>query len=252
MDDYYDEDEATKAAVSASLKEMDSSSHGPSKPRDNNLVDLTEDSDDCPSPSPVQHSTSPVDDTELQRAIDLSLDTQASSVASNSDVPKPSDGGPQSATSAPVYGILGIDRKKQEEERLARVAKKRTAEDLSLPASARQAKTLKSDTYASVSSGPAVKPPATSVTSDPGLEYPHGTVKKTWASGYRRDDDIKIEEVLKKPDLELAVLSSFQWDMDWLFTKFDTTKTRFLLVMGAKEETMVWSTASLIGLVLLS
>jgi hypothetical protein len=48
-----------------------------------------------------------------------------------------------------------------------------------------------------------------------GLQYPDGVVKKTWAFGYDRNgDDIKIEEVLQKSDLEVAVLSSFQVDAD--------------------------------------
>jgi hypothetical protein len=46
-----------------------------------------------------------------------------------------------------------------------------------------------------------------------GIQYPNGVVKKTWAFGYdRQGDDIKIEEVLQKSDLELAVLSAFQLD----------------------------------------
>jgi hypothetical protein len=48
-----------------------------------------------------------------------------------------------------------------------------------------------------------------------GIQYLDGIVKKTWAFGYdRRGDDIKIEEVLQKNDLQLAVLSSYQIDAD--------------------------------------
>lgn len=51
-----------------------------------------------------------------------------------------------------------------------------------------------------------------------GIHYPDGIVKKTWALGYdRKGDDIKIEEVLQKSDLELAVLSSFQIDADCMY-----------------------------------
>ena len=40
-------------------------------------------------------------------------------------------------------------------------------------------------------------------------------MKKTWVLGHDRNgDDIKIEEVLQKSDLEVAVLSSFQLDAD--------------------------------------
>lgn len=65
-------------------------------------------------------------------------------------------------------------------------------------------------------------------------------MKKTWAFlNERKGDDIKIEEVLQKSDLELAVLSSFMWDMDWLFSKLDIRRTRFILIMQAKEEATV-------------
>ena len=48
-----------------------------------------------------------------------------------------------------------------------------------------------------------------------GVQYPDGVVKKTWAFGYdRQGDDIKIEEVFQKTDLELAVLCTFQLDAD--------------------------------------
>lgn len=44
-----------------------------------------------------------------------------------------------------------------------------------------------------------------------GLKYPKGVVLKTWVYGSpRQGNDIKIEEVLQKDDLELAVLSAFQ------------------------------------------
>ena len=76
----------------------------------------------------------------------------------------------------------------------------------------------------------------TSTTSKSKLEYPNGAVKKTWCFGFPRQDDIKIEEVLQSTTLQLAVLSSFQWDIDWLFSKLDTTRTKLILAMQAKEE----------------
>ena len=42
-----------------------------------------------------------------------------------------------------------------------------------------------------------------------GLRFPRGVVKRTWANGFPGTaDDISIEEVLQKADLELAVISS--------------------------------------------
>lgn len=64
----------------------------------------------------------------------------------------------------------------------------------------------------------------------PGIKYPYGVVKKTWVSGHPSQDHIKIDDVLQKQDLQLAVLSSFQWDDDWLLSKLDVTQTRLLFV----------------------
>lgn len=115
-------------------------------------------------------------------------------------------------------GILGLDRKRMEEERLAR---KRKAASPSPPPSSRQ-KTARTFSTASIK---------------PTLQYPHGAVRKTWAFRHPREgNDIKLEEVLQKDSLQLAVLSSFQWDTDWLFRKLDMTKTKVTLVMQAKEE----------------
>lgn len=76
----------------------------------------------------------------------------------------------------------------------------------------------------------------------PGIQFPNGTVKKTWAfSCPRTGDDIKIEEVFQQADLKLAVLSSFMWDTEWLFSKLDISRTRFMLIMEGKEESTVSS-----------
>lgn len=72
----------------------------------------------------------------------------------------------------------------------------------------------------------------------PGIQFPDGIVKKTWAYGYTRQDDIKIEEVLQKRDLELAVLSAYQVDSDWIMSKLDIT-TKVIWVLQAKDESQV-------------
>ncbi|KAF4120288.1 Tyrosyl-DNA phosphodiesterase [Geosmithia morbida] len=70
-----------------------------------------------------------------------------------------------------------------------------------------------------------------------GSLFRDGAVKKTWAYGYpRTEDDIKIEEVLQRDQLELAVLSSFQWDDEWLMSKVDMLRTRLLLVAYAADQ----------------
>jgi hypothetical protein len=73
----------------------------------------------------------------------------------------------------------------------------------------------------------------------PGIHFPDGTVKKTWAYGYPRRDDIKIEEVLQKDDLELAVLSAFQWNEEWILRKLNMSKTKVICVVQAENEEQV-------------
>lgn len=207
-----------------------------------NTIDLTEDSDATASPEMSE-------DEDLRRAIAMSLET----------APKSPDGAYESACEvakkpqnvSTTNGILGIDRKKQEKERLARLKRKRdttvsppplvrlekrgrVANDRvqspakeTIPPSGLQVKS------ASLSQKEQLAP--TSMTST--LRYPDGVVKQTWAFGYpRTPKDIKIEEVLERSSLEAAVLSSFQWDFDWLFPKLDTKRTPLILVMQAKYE----------------
>lgn len=74
---------------------------------------------------------------------------------------------------------------------------------------------------------------------DKGLEYLQGTVRKTWAFGHDRGlghEEIRLEEVLRKDDLRLAVLSSFQWDIGWLLSKVNMRNTQVTLVMQAEDE----------------
>lgn len=171
----------------------------------------------------------------------------------------------------PSSGILGLNRKQMEEERLARLARlnysngagrdgpKATDESKKRKATAFSAETHDDrNVKAKVSPSPPVsKAIASSIVSQRssnmsssghhtgsgssgrGIQYPNGTVKKTWAYGFPRDgDDIKIEEVLQKDDLELAVLSAFQIDSDWIMSKLNE-KTKVVWVLQAKSEAEV-------------
>ena len=158
-------------------------------------------------------------------------------------------------TSRAGIGLLGLDRKQMEQERLAR---KRKASSISPPplrkkvANGRpeavvptqettmavlQATAVPGATPASSGKGATAVPGATPASSGKGPLFPEGTVKKTWAFGHeRKGDDIKLEEVLQKHDLGLAVLSSFQWDIDWLLAKIHTSSTHLTLIMQAKDQ----------------
>lgn len=168
--------------------------------------------------------------------------------------------------------LQGLDRKIMEEERLARVresestgyreARKRSA-PISPETSARKAPKTSYGTEENVTrkqdnkeGQPLVSRPSNypngGVVSEPriasyqeqkqlgssGIQFPQGTVRKTWAYGYPRLDDIKIEEVLQKNDLELAVLSAYQVDSDWIINKLDAS-TKVVWVLQAKEQSQV-------------
>ncbi|KAJ2990984.1 hypothetical protein NUW58_g2693 [Xylaria curta] len=131
------------------------------------------------------------------------------------------------------FAALGLDRKKMEEERLARAAKRKAPHDDGT--TGRQPQRIKingqSDGVPRVTT-----PPASARTQLPQLLYAKGTVKKTWVSGYQRQNDIKIEEIFQKEQLELAVLSSFQWDDEWLLSKIDIKRTKMVCIAFASSE----------------
>ncbi|PYI25680.1 tyrosyl-DNA phosphodiesterase [Aspergillus indologenus CBS 114.80] len=232
------DDADLRAAIAASLLGIrNSADEPPSRRRQQAVVDLTgeteseSDNDVVPiypkSRSVIGSETDDEEDEDMKRAIALSLQESK---------------GVQDPSSAPI-GIFGLDRKQMEQERLARLAKRKAADTSSLneresksskieaAPTPRVSKPVQGSEHASVTIAS-----ASALTSSP-LQYPEGVVKKTWASGFpRQGDDIKIEEVLQKSDLELAVLSSFMWDLDWLFSKTDTRSTRFLLMMQAKDD----------------
>ena len=109
--------------------------------------------------------------------------------------------------------FLGIDRKKMEQERLARKRKV----SISPPPPRKILRT---------SPGTSTEAPDLQLDSSKNISpsmFPQGTVKRTWAFGYSRTgDDVKLEEVLQRQDLNLAILSSFQWDVEWLLAKINT------------------------------
>lgn len=157
-----------------------------------------------------------------------------STTGHNNKVPKGGvyyDTDDSSTYTSGFLGMAGLDRKKMEEERLAR---KRKAID-SAPASPAIKKHAKVSSI-TTSSEEAVPVESSPSSQSPTLQYPHGTVKKTWVAGHARaGDDIKLEEVLQAEDLEVALLSSFQWDLEWILSKLQP-ETQVGLVMQAKDE----------------
>ncbi|KAJ5660842.1 uncharacterized protein N7484_000214 [Penicillium longicatenatum] len=248
MDFDEEQDPMLKEAIEASLRD-DSGNTGPFLPSQapRNVVDLTYDSDDqsdvkevFPKSNSVVESDSDEeaeqgmhdDEAELRRAIAMSLQDLQSEVE-------------------PVEpGLLGLNRKRMEQERLARIQKRKARESASPPGQP-QAKLYKTEPIStgtpSVSHAKPSSPSSSSKdsiarirpTARLALQWPLGTVKKTHvANTIRGDNEITIEEVIQRGDLELGIFSSFLWDMEWFFTKCDTWRTRFLLIMHAKEQEM--------------
>lgn len=222
------------------------------------------------------------EDEALRRAIAMSLGESATAPTTD-DVPGSADkvdkglgqghaqghAPDQAATHSSsagglAMGMLGIDRKKMEEERLARLKKRKAGPtnlnthdklEAELPPAQRPRLTSGLDSLPGHSTGsPGMsQPPLPSAisslnsnsstskgVSEAGLPYPQGIVRRTWAQhNARREDDITIAEVLQRDTLELAVLSSFQWDEEWLMSKLNLGKTKVLLVAYAEDEETV-------------
>ncbi|ROW12109.1 hypothetical protein VMCG_00047 [Cytospora schulzeri] len=208
------------------------------------------------------------DDEEeaLRQAIAMSLGDEGSGPAKDNKDTKdtkdsPSSPGPSKGTSLPTTSMsaLGIDRRKMEEERLARLKKRKAGTNFDaqgqqegLPPARRPKIMDEKPACQPTLSQPALPTPPSGLnpnsSRDRGgfgmpkgsatvrLPYPKGTVLRTWVRGMPRQDDIKIEEVLQKDDLELAVLSSFQWDEEWLMAKLNMATTRVLLVAYAPDD----------------
>lgn len=157
-----------------------------------------------------------------------------------------------SSTITDVNQPQKLDRKKMEEERLMRLKQRKLKEEglggldandsrkrkssqspIQSPSSAaRQSKkvmTLDRSPGEGIRPGDNVTPSSGQYLDHPcskpqdqgasAIQYPNGVVKKTWVYGQPRDNDVKIEEVLQKDTLQLAVLSAFQVEPEWVVRK---------------------------------
>lgn len=188
-------------------------------------------------------NTTVVDLTEGAAVADTGSASVCRAAASSENDPTDNDVPPQPASAnAPVNALaaLGINRKQMEEERLARLKKRKTSESADIEPRPSQRPKLDLP----ITRGAEVCPESDAVhqTHAPSLAlpFPKGVVKKTWCRGFpRTGDDITIEEVLQKDQLELAVLSSFQWDDDWLLSKVSLAKTKLVLIAFAADDIQV-------------
>ncbi|PVH85495.1 phospholipase D/nuclease [Cadophora sp. DSE1049] len=257
-------DEDFKRAVALSLQEL-----SPVVSNKSNIIDLVSDDDD---------ENDDLDAPLTTRKIRASQGTPTNpsepikpeQIAGNPSLQRDGDVGPGTSSfgtmatmdaTQPLTGILGLDRKAMEAERLQRqkeraersrpTNKNKRHASISPPRLREQEKAsanLKASGQAHLASQPNeekrqkpshVTPNVLSrneeeLLSKPGIQYPDGIVKKTWVKGVPRlGDDIKIEEVLQKDDLKLAVLSAFQVEPEWVESKLDP-KTKVIWVLQAK------------------
>ena len=198
-------------------------------------IDLTQDSDSEES------------DEDLKLAISMSLSQPDHSNANTSlKFTKPDEHPPKLQPIGP--GIMGLDRKQMEAERLARHAqlkRKRGDTDVSPPPLSRRTRTKSPASQPSprkpismeterAFAATSLQAPSSNTTSTPQatLQYPNGIIKRTWISSHARTGrDITFSELIDAPNLRSALLSSFIWDFDWLFPHFRTKETNFVLVM---------------------
>ncbi len=166
-------------------------------------------------------------------------------VASSPPEARPQDQRPAEAKAASSF--LSLDRQKMEEERLARLRKRKEREFDDVGESARPPVAHKARRVETAAATGEYRTAQTArlVMHSTALPFPLGVVKKTWAAGQTRTGhDIKVEEVLLRDELQLAVLSSFQWDEEWLLSKIDIRRTKVVLIAYASSEAQVREAAA--------
>ncbi|KAJ5375510.1 Tyrosyl-DNA phosphodiesterase [Penicillium concentricum] len=236
-----------------------------------NFVDLTNDSgNDSDIEEVFPRSRSVVsseteDDHEreqLQRAIAMSMEPSEQTKNSENARPVKHATAPHEVAVASAGSLLSMNRKQMEEERLARLAKRKADDSSSTPPSQASRKLPRTEPACPsiairnpVQSAPQVSttrvrshtevcreltsnaPNNVQPTSRSVAQWPLGAVKKTHITGFPRSgNEITIEEVIQRDDLELGVFSSFLWDMPWLYSKFNNLTTRIIFVMQANDE----------------
>jgi hypothetical protein len=115
-------------------------------------------------------------------------------------------------TGAPSF-LQSIDRRRMEEERLARkrkapisppprravkTAKQAESSGITVSGATGERNTQGLSYLSSSTRGETNLMQNASTPGRLGVQYPRGTIKKTWARSHRRDGDIKLEEVLQK------------------------------------------------------
>ncbi|KAJ5033514.1 uncharacterized protein L3040_008629 [Drepanopeziza brunnea f. sp. 'multigermtubi'] len=247
-------DEDLKRAIALSLQEQPPFA----RPQDSILIDLVsdddddDDDDDLDAPvtaKPATRESQPLSADAPANPGSNHTASQTPATPSKSVVLKTPNEPARAKDVAPSVGLAGLDRRSMEEARLKRVQMQQKGAalsvDQSIPrkrqasiSSPRLREQERPHTKAKLSDTAAPTRNLHSVLSlnIEGVQYPDGIVKKTWVNGMpRHGDDIKIEEVLQKNDLELAVLSAFQIEPEWVESKLNQ-RTKVIWVLQAKTD----------------
>lgn len=196
-----DEDEDLKRAIALSLSDAQ-------QPEPQEPVDLT--ADDEVEEHEMNEQSNAVANMSQKDEIhgSTSMDAKLGGATTQSDYKRD----PSTKVEAPRSGLFALDRKKMEEERLARILKRKASASPppSRSSDSRMSKAPKmssnpadatrfSGTHVKSAQEASPRPDVMSYTQQQtalratGVQYPKGVVKKTWAYGYPRENDIKIE-----------------------------------------------------------
>lgn len=156
---------------------------------------------------------------DLESSYAKSTVSDSKEAIQNPIVIAPSSTSPSTAAPTPKPAFL-LDRKAMEQERLARLGKRKRPPSPDLPSK---------QVVKQTASVPSPPPPSA-------IQFPHGAIKRTYAYKHPRTSDITISEVLQPSTLNIAVLSSFQWDNEWIFHHADPRRIKQLWIMGAKDD----------------
>ncbi|KAF2014882.1 tyrosyl-DNA phosphodiesterase domain-containing protein [Aaosphaeria arxii CBS 175.79] len=233
MDISNDDDEDLRRAIALSLQDVQSSETPPPK----DIIVLDDDDDDEDEQLRLAMALSMGKGEAAESAHSSSLDVN--SLASQSTYAAPSQdkepskenvGAKPTADPKPKapFGILGLDRKAMEQERLARLGKRKRS--ISPERSSKKEAVLHGGQQPSNESHPKI------VGTGSALQYPRGTIKRTWAVKHPRKSDITIEEVFQASTLNIVVISAFQPENEWVFSKIPPERIKQIWIMSAKGE----------------
>ncbi|KAH6625205.1 tyrosyl-DNA phosphodiesterase domain-containing protein [Boeremia exigua] len=183
------------------------------------------------------------EDEDLKRAIAMSLqddvystesteplvvDEEFETVTSSQAVLTPQAAEPSSVLQTLAGNSFVMDRKSMESERLKRLAERKRKRSSSLDQPSRQLQEAQAPAKLHCPSGSHQR-------SNESLQYPRGTIKRTFAAKLPRTDDLTIDELLQASIVSIAVISSFQWDAEWLGRKLSHNKIKQHWVMNARD-----------------